>query len=280
MLSSRLLLSSFLAVFALCACDSKVTSLLDTDLQAKVKTVTDCIPPQMEKLNELLDFSELWRQGDNSNNPADPAGLTWSYAGGEITYSIAVGSFTIAGRIQFFSPAGAQQTSLTLSTVSLSQAIDDAATELRMLFTSGRPFMVGEWTITGAGVSSRGITSSPASLTGHIAGSANQNELEEVQTTEGVAAVSGGSPPVQDCEITTTGAETCVFTFRIDSLLTDESPTQEYPIGTITWTLTNQTENVTVAGTLVFDGTVIAVLNVTDVGTFNINIETRDVTAQ
>jgi len=34
--------------------------------------------------------------------------------------------------------------------------------------------------------------------------------------------------------ITTTGSETCVFTFNVPSLLTDQSPSQEYPEGTIT----------------------------------------------
>lgn len=68
--SSRLLLSSSLALIALGACSSKVTSTLDPDLQAKVKTVTDCFPGQMQRLDELLDFAKLWRQGDNTNNPA------------------------------------------------------------------------------------------------------------------------------------------------------------------------------------------------------------------
>jgi hypothetical protein len=280
MLSPRLLLSSLLAVIALGACDSKVTSLLDTNLQAKLETVTKCIPPQMAKLKEIIDFANLWRQND-VNDPPDPAGLVWSFDGTKITYTIGsptLSAFTISGIIQFYGPTGQSAGVLVLSEVSLAQAIDDAATELRSLFTLGRPYMVCEMTFAGANCSSTGGTTSPASLTGHIAGLSNQNELEEVQTTEGTAQATSGPPPLQSFDITTEGSETCVFSFTMPSLLTDQDPEQEYPAGTITWSLTNQTASVTVAGTLVFDGTVTAVLDVTGVGMFSINTETQDVT--
>jgi len=262
------------------ACSSKVTSTLDPDLQAKVETVTDCIPPQMEKLKEVLELAKLWRQTD-TNNPPDPSALNWSFDGTTITYTLTFASFTINGVIQFFDPGGGPVAGLTLSNASLSQAIDDAATELRNRTpaSSSRPYIVADYTVSGASVSSAGGTSSPAGLTGFIAGSANQNELEELRSTEGTATATGGAPAVQDHVITTTGGKNCVFTFRIPSLLTDESPTQEYPLGTITWSLANQTDNITLAGNLVFDGTVTAVLNVTDVGSFRINIETLAVTS-
>lgn len=283
MLSSRLLMASCL-FFAFGACDSKVTSALDPDLQAKVETITNCIPPQMEKLNDLLDFAALWRQNDANNNPPDPAGLTWSIAGNRITYSITVASCTISGVIDFFNMDGSPFTPTNQTGQggrSLSQAIDDVATEMRDVnMNPPVGFMVGEFALAGASVSSMGATSQPAALTGRIGGATNDNELESVSTTEGVAAVSGGQPPVQDVVITTTGSETCVFTFRTVDLLTDQFPTQQYPIGTITWSLTNQTQNVTVNGTLTFDGTVTAVLDVSGVGKFNVNLETRDVTAQ
>lgn len=280
--ASRLLSSLTLAAaVGLASCSSKVESALDPDLQAKVETITNCMPGQIEKLNELIDFAELWRQNDSSNNPADPSGLAWSYAGGEISYTITLSGYTISGIIRFYGPGGNQESGLTLSSTSLSQAIDDAATELRNLHASGRPFMVGEWTISGAGVSSAGVTSSPAAMTGFIAGSANLNELEELRTTLGTASVSAGAPAVQQCTITTTGSETCVFTFEMPSLLTDESPTQEYPIGTITFSLNNQTAGLTLTGSLVLDGTVTARLNVdTLLGHFDINLETYSVTHQ
>ncbi len=147
-------------------------------------------------------------------------------------------------------------------------------------------FMVGEFTFAGTNagntVSSMGGTSSPAALTGLIGGSANENELERLSTTEGTAQIANGTPPVQDAIVTTTGNETCVFTFRTVDLQTDTIPNQEYPIGTIDWSLTQTsvTPNQTVSGTLVFNNTAIAVLNVTDVGAFNVNLETYQVTAQ
>lgn len=277
MLSSRLMWSFPLAaLIGLAACSSKVTSALDTNLQAKVDTVTKCLPPQIEKLDELLEFSKLWRQNDNTNNPPDPAGLTWSYDGTTVTYSIALGSYTISGIIQFYSPTGAVQ-SLTLNAASsLSILIDDAATQLRNNTTN--PFMVGDWTVAGANVSSAGGTSSPCAFTGIIGGATNANELEEVRSTEGTAMVSGGTPAIQDCTITTTGTETCVFTFNMPSLITDEEPGQEYPRGTITWSLNNQTAGVTLTGSLVFDKTATAKLFVDTLpGHFAINMDAYSV---
>jgi len=261
---------------AMTACDSKVESTVDENLQAKAEAVSKCVPPQVEKLVELLDFSDRWRLND-VDNPPDPSGLAWSYDGTEITYTFTLGS-VISGKIRFYSPTGVQQNGLTLSSVSLSQAIDDAATELRDNFPSGSPFMVGEWALSGANVSSAGGTSSPCAFTGIIGGSLNQNELEELRTTEGFAAVAGGPPPVQDCSITTTGAQTCVFTFRLPELFTDEEPGQEYPRGTLTLSLENQTSGVTLSGSLVFDTTVIAKLTIDGItGVFDVNLETFSV---
>ncbi len=38
---------------------------------------TTWLEQNLEALNEVLDFSKLWRQGDNTNNPGDPAGLNF-----------------------------------------------------------------------------------------------------------------------------------------------------------------------------------------------------------
>ena len=291
MLSSRLLTSSCL-LLELAGCDSSVSSTRDADLQAKLELVIDCIPPHLQRLDELIDFSKLWRQAQ-TNNPADPSGLLWSYDNTKIDYCIDIGAFQIAGLIQFYGPTGGSPvTGLTLSTVSLSQAIDDAATQLRTMFSSGRPFMVGEWTVyegatcnaggtvTGGTAMSSGVTSSPAALTGLIAGSANQNELEELESTEGIAAVGSGTPPVQTCNIdTAVSGEVCRFAFSFDEILTDEEPGQEYPSGVITWSLTNQTSALSVSGTLTFNKSSTAVLEVSGVGTFNVNLDTFAVTA-
>jgi hypothetical protein len=270
MLVSARSLTLSLAFVALGACNSKVTSTLDPDLQKKVSTVNDCVPPQIDKLNELLDYVDLWRL-NGGNNPPDPAELSWALQGdGTIDLTITLGTFTITSTISFYSPTGALQNLAGLSTASLSQAIDDAATQLAALFLPATPFMVGEWTITGANVSGSGA------FTGLIGGSTNGNELEELRTT--TATPAGGPPPVADGTVTTTnGADTCVFTFNAPSIATDTSPSQQYPIGTVTFSLVGP--EATIDGTLTFDDTVIAKLTITGVsGHFDINLDTLSVT--
>jgi hypothetical protein len=102
---------------------------------------------------------------------------------------------------------------------------------------------------------------------------------ERVTATLATTTVSGGPPANADGTITTTGSETCVFTFNVPSLLTDQSPSQEYPEGTITFSLENQTSSTTVAGSIAFDGTVTAIITVTGLsGHFEINLDTYAVT--
>ncbi len=255
-----------LSLAALCgACSSKVASTVDTALQNKADTVTDCLPPVLQQFNALLDYADLWRL-NGGNNPADPAGLVWAEQGdGSVNVTITLTGFTITSTIRFYSPGGAAQ-DLNLSLTSLSQAIDDAATQLRALFTTGTPFMVGTWSLAGTGISGSGA------LTGLIAGSTNQNELEEVRTT--TAVVSGGPPPVADGTIN--GGTNCTLVFNTSGLRTDDTPGQEYPAGVVTVTLTGPKD--TVNATLTFDGTVVAKLAVTGItGTFHVNLQTRSV---
>lgn len=265
--SSRLLLSLSLLAFA--ACSSKVTTTIDQEAQNKIDTARNCVPPQLAKLDELMTFVDLWRL-NGTEDPPDPSGLSWTENGsGVIDYTINAGSFTIAGSIAFYSPTGVPYDA-TLTPApggSLSQAIDDAATEMRGAFATGRPFMVGSWTISGTGVSGSGA------FTGLIAGATNGNELEELRTT--TTTVTTGPPDVADASITTTGSEVCVFTFRLPGLLTDQTPTQDYPEGTMTFSLENQTTSTTIAGSLVFDATSEARLMVTGfTGYFPVNLDT------
>ena len=62
-----------------------------------LEAVAKCLTPQLQRLRELINFSDLWRLNDNSNNPPDPSGLVWSISGNTITYDIDVGSFSING---------------------------------------------------------------------------------------------------------------------------------------------------------------------------------------
>lgn len=263
---------SALALFA--SCDSKVTSTLDADAQRRVATLTDCFPNLYEYTDSLLEIAGTWRLGSNTAIP-DPTGLTFSVnaegGGTRVDVTYVKDGTTISMAIRFYSPAGAQQTLTITGFSTLNLTIQEAANDLRNLFGSDDKFMVGDYTISGNGISGSD------SLTAIIGGSTNQNELEEVRTTAASSTISGGPPAVDSATITDSGPPACSFTFTIPSLLTDETPTQEYPIGTVTISVTGP--DATVTGTITFDGSATAVIDIADVpGTFAFNVDTRTVT--
>ena len=261
-----LLLSALFAV----GCSSKVTQTLDTNKQM----ILECLPPHLEVLDALVDFAALWRL-NGGNDPDDPTGLVWTKNGADtIDYTITVTGFTLSGDIKFYDATGALQSlNASISNVSLSQAIDDAATIM-----GADAFIVGTWTITDTGGD---VESGSGALTGIIGGSTNQNELEEVRTTTGTPA--GGVPPNAVGTITIVdGSDTCTLTFDTPhapatvGLRTDDEPTQQYPNGTIHFVLVEN--GVSQEADLVFDTTVIAALTVAGIsGRFDINLETLNV---
>lgn len=255
-----------LGLLALPACDSKITETVD---QAKIDLIEDCLPEHAEKLGALLDYAKLWRlQGSPE---ADPSGLTWSaLSDGTLSVTFVVGDFQIDSVISFYSPTGVLQ-NLTLVSTSLSAAIDDAAGQLRNLFGTADPFMVGDWEIAGPGVTGSGA------FTGIIGGATNANELESISTT--TATPAGGPPPNADCSITVTDtSDTCTLTFNTTGLVTDAEVGQEYPNGTIDFTLSKEASEtaaaVSVSATMTFDGTATAKLG----GVFTLNLDTFQVT--
>lgn len=267
--------TSLLVLALLAGCDSKISSALDTDLQRRVETFEDCFPNLYSRAQALLDIVDTWRQ-TNTTPIANPSGLTASVgseAGGTVVnVSYVVEGTTIDMAIRFYSPTGTQQTlALDGGSVDLNTVIGTAASELRNNFPSGSPFMVGDYTFSGGGISGTD------SLTGIIGGATNQNELEELRTTAASSTISGGLPATDSATITDSGPPVCTLTYTIPGLLLDESPTQEYPIGTITLSVTGPED--TVSATITFDGTATAVIVVTDVpGTFTFNVDTRTLT--
>ena len=128
---------------------------------------------------------------------------------------------------------------------------------------------------TRGSIAGGGISATGEGLTGIIGGSTNQNELEELRTTE--ATVSGGIPPVDPSTVVDAGPPLCTLTFNIPGLVTDEEPGQEYPRGDITVTIVGP--EATVNATITFDKTAIATIVVADVGgSFAFNLETRQLT--
>lgn len=250
-----------LAVLALPACDSKITETVD---QEKIDFINDCLPLHAPKLGALLDYVETWRLQDGSHTPSGT--LSWSLGSdGRLTVSLVVGEFTIDSTISFYSPDGTLQ-NLTLTASGLAEAIDEAAGRLRTLFPSSKPFMVGAWTMNGSGVTGSGA------FTGIIGGTTDGNELESISTT--TATPAGGPPPNDDGSITVTGTDTCTLTFNTTGLSTDTAVGQEYPVGTIDFTLsrlaTETAPAVSVDAALTFDGTSTAKLG----GLFTLDLDT------
>ena len=260
-LSKTLLLGALL----LAGCDSKITQSTNTALQAKVNTVTGCFPDHLEKINALLDYAQLWRLNDGSN-PADPSGLSWSEQGDgtlDITYTI--GAFTITSTITFYSPTGVLQ-NLAITSTDLSGAVAEAAAQLDATFTTGDSFLVAEWSLSGSGVTGSGA------FTGIFSGT---SRLHQISTT--TATPAGGPPPNADGSITIVDSDTCTLTFNTTGLQTDATTSQDYPIGSVTFTLVGP--DATVTATFTMDSTVEATLVVDTVpGVFTINLSTRSVT--
>lgn len=255
-----------LAAFAvLGACDSKITSIIDTDLQNRVDAVQDCFPNLFARFEDVLEIADSWRTNSGAVIP-DPTNLMWvEQMNGSIVVTYNINGTTIIMTIVFYDPNGNAQ-DLTLPSApaaTLNEAIDAAATELRNLFPSGSPFMVGNWTISGGNISGTGA------LTGIIGGSTNGNELEDLRTTEVTPA--GGPPAVAPCTITDSGPPICSLTITIPSLLTDQVPGQEYPEGVITLSIVGP--NATVNGSITFNRTVnarIVIANITGAFIFNL----------
>ena len=101
----------FLAVATLSvtACNSEATSSFDSDAQARVDAVTNCLPNLWPLAAGVLEIADAW-QLDGDDNPVDPAGLTWSFTGSDITADLAVGGgpwrCASGGSLEWAPPSG------------------------------------------------------------------------------------------------------------------------------------------------------------------------------
>ncbi|MEC7584210.1 MAG: hypothetical protein VYE77_07825 [Planctomycetota bacterium] len=276
----RTRLSLLLGACALAfGCSSKVTSFLDPDLQKRVSTLEDCFPPLWDKVDQLLEVTALW-QLQNVNNPPDPAGLTFQLDGPEtavdfVDVTYVLGACTLTMRLDFFDGDTAVLPDLTrpagaLPNTSLSNVIDNAATDMRDQGQTN-PYMLATWSLAGTGITGSG------NLTGAIGGTANNNELERVTTTDAVPAaplptfVPFTDPNASTIEVG--GGQPCVLRLDAD-LQTDSTPDQEYPIGDMSLQIQGSEAAITVAAT--FDGTAVVILEVQDTGTFTFDIASGD----
>ncbi len=268
---SSLLLSALL--FA--GCDSKVTSGGNAALQKQVQTITDCFPGLFAKGHDLLDLAELWRLNTTGSVP-DPAAPFQQNGTGPINVSHVVDGCTILMTIRFFSPTGVEQTGIADNSTTLADKIGEAATDLRAMFPVGKPFMVGDWSISGT--KNNDTFAGSGAFTGIIGGSTNGNELEELRTTE--ATPAAGPPPIAVATITE-GA--CTLTFTTSNLVTDSFPTQQYPIGAVTVTIDGDDADslADVTATVTFDNTPVVQIAIVGAaaGKFEFNVETRALTS-
>ncbi|MFT4516225.1 MAG: hypothetical protein ACI89X_004069 [Planctomycetota bacterium] len=275
MRSSRWLPLLAVTTLGLGSCDSKLTSDIDNlaGNRAKVDAIVDCFPNLWAFVGGVTDLAGTWKM--NGGTAPDPVGLATTINGdGSITATLGVGTTSITMDINFYGPNGARQdlTAVITAPVTLGDKIDAAATELRDLFGADEKFIHGVYSITGGGISATG-----EALTGIIGGALNQNELEELRSTE--VTVTTGIPVVDSTTITdSAGTPPCTLTFTIPDLVTDEEPGQEYPRGTITLEINDGTT--VVNASIVFDKTAVAKITVDDLtGGFDFNLETLTLSA-
>lgn len=256
------------ALFA--GCDSKIESTTDQALLDKVQTIVDCFPGLYGKVDALLALADTWRM-NSSSAIADPAGLTYSQGGsGQINATFVFNGCTLAMTIRFYDPAGVEQNLNLGSASTLADKIDLAATQLRNASPTGNPFMVGAWTLTGT--KGGDPVNGSGALTGIIGGSTNGNELEELRTTTGTPA--GGPPAVAASSIT---EGSCSLTFSTSGLVTDGSPTQQYPIGSLDISVVGTLA--TVEATVTFDDTAVIKVTIDGVpGRFDYDVENDTLT--
>lgn len=237
-------------------------------LADRLETLDDCFEPLYGKVDALLDLANSWRMNTTTPNP-DPPGLTWmEELDGSVTVTLVINACTLSGTIVFYSPLGVAQDLDLSAATTLSEAIDAAATALDVAFPGGapEPFMVGDWMLTGPGLTGAGA------LTGIIGGTTNMNELESVSTT--TAMPNGGPPPAADGVVSIVGPPDCELTFSIVNLQTDTVVDQQYPIGTILMRIVGTT---TVNVTITFDNTAFAMVVVAGVDRdFVLNLDTGD----
>ena len=263
----------FLAVAALGACGSKVTSTIDTDLQAKVNTLQDCFPNLYGWMQGLLEIADTWKLNHTGGVP-DPTGLSWSLgSGGRIDATLTRGASTFAMQIRFYSPTGVEQDlgSAMTGATTLSDAIDAAATELRNTFGNSGNFLLGQWSISGGGIAASG-----EGLVG-ILGGTSHNQLDELRTIAVTVTAPNGVPAVDPSTITDSGPPVCSLTFTAASLVIDEDMDQQYPSGDIAVTVTGP--EATVDATITFDKTSTAQIAIQGVnGTFAFDVVARTIT--
>lgn len=275
MRSSRWLPLLAVTTLGLGSCDSGTTSNIDNlaGNRAKVDAIVDCFPNLWAFVGGITDIAGTWKM--NGGTTPDPIGLITVINGdGSITATLGVGTASVTMDIDFYGPNGARQdlTSVITPPTTLGAKIDAAATELRDRFNTGEKFIHGVYSITGGGISATG-----EALTGLIGGSLNQNELQEVRSTE--VTVTTTIPAVASTTITDSGSSPpCTLTFTIPGLVTDEEPGQEYPRGTITLVINDGTTAVN--ATIVFDKTAIARITVDGLtGGFDFNLQNFALTA-
>lgn len=259
------------SVVGLGSCSSSKST---NNVQAFSDTLTNCFPTMFERLQLLLDIAQTWRQNATAI-PADPAGLTFSEnSSGVLQVDLPAGAIRVDMQITFYNASGvAQDIDLTGATT-LGQAIDLAATALATA-AAPRSFLTADWSLRDAG----NVIFGAGTWTGILGGSLSQVELERISSTLGSVTVSGGPPAAATSTISSmSGADLCVTRVDMPDLQIDTTPTQQYPAGVVTFTITRNGQDVVATAT--FNQTNTASITVGGIPTsFSFNLDTLTITA-
>lgn len=263
---------SLILLAGLTSCTSDLEPATDNVARQRADIIEECFPTLYDRVDELLELADLWRL-NQSTSSGDPTGLTWSEeTNGTLTIAMTVDNATLNVTLSFYNPTGALQNLDLSAATTLNEAVDAAATELRTNFTTGNPFMVADWSFSGAGLTASGA------LTGEIGGTGADNQLLSLSTTS--ATPSGGLPPAQAGTIGIAGAAPCTLEFSFTNLRTDANTNQGYPIGTVTFEVIDDdaatgAESQSTA-TAVFDDMATVTITVSGVpGMFTYNLDTK-----
>lgn len=269
------------ALLAFGSCSETEALANSSDLQARIDILNECFPELYEKLDFILQVAKTWNLNDNTN-PPDPAGLVWmERPDGSLQVDwpfTAVCALDM--QITFFNEGAVQQDIDLAGANSLSEVLDIAGNALATT-APPRGFIVADWSLRDP---ANGIAGA-GSLTAIIGGTANGNELERIFTSLGSSTSQGqGGPPVASvATISTFNAANVLCVMRVDmpNLETDTDPTQQYPNGVITFTISTGllgTGALEVVATVTFDKTNMATVDVTDVPTsFTLNLDTFEI---
>ena len=271
---NRLAITLCAAAFAgLGACSgSSSGSGVDQNIQARIASLTGCLPDIYRRFHILLDVVETWRLNTSSMVP-DPTGLTWSERTDgvvQVDYDAGSGLPALDMQITFFDPTGVPQNLNLTGATTLGDVVDIAAAALATT-SSSRPFLTADWSLR----DTMSVIFGAGTFTATLGSTTNQNIIDSISTTLGSSVAVGGPPAAATATIAVANPGLCTAVIDIPDLQIDAGATQQYPIGTVTFAITADQNALTTTATVLFTNTTLATVTVADVpGSYTLNLDT------